>query len=67
MKEALYSFHPRVFEHPYTPYYDAYKGHLFRIVRYSPEADDHVLLECVSYPQVKVDGYVDIDDILFVE
>lgn len=63
---VLYQFHPRVFAHPYTPFYDAYKGQAFRIVRYHPDDGEHVWLECVTDPSVKVDGYVDIDDILLV-
>lgn len=63
----IYRFRDHVFKKPFTPYYDAYKGHLFTIDQKTPHPQDpngHVWLECVSSPSVKVDGFIDIGDIL---
>jgi hypothetical protein len=60
-----YEFKKHVYAPPYTPYYDAYKGHVFVIDHYHPDKDatDHVWLICVDDPKVKVLGYVEIGDL----
>lgn len=55
------TFHPKVFKHPYTPYYDAYQGHTFEVVALHP--GDHVELKCVS-GTVVVGGCVHDDELV---
>jgi len=44
----------------YLPYYDAYKGHTFKIFDIDGE---HIGLRCVDDQTVKVAGYVHDDEI----
>ena len=55
-------FRSKVFEPPYTPYYDAYRGRKFRVVAMHYE-DTHVELECIDDPNLKVAGYVHPDEL----
>lgn len=57
-------FHPKVFEGPYVPYYDAYKGHKFIIVDF--HYGDHIELKCLTDETVKVAGYVHDDELIRV-
>ena len=56
-----YKFKPHVYLAPYAPYYDAYKGHTFKIDHYMEEDTmrKHVWLT----GPVPVNGYVDLDDL----
>jgi len=56
-------FAKKVFEPPYTPYYDAYKDQVFEIVAYHHNYT-HVELVCVSDPTIEVDGYVHPNEII---
>lgn len=61
MTPTIYKFKQKVFKTPYTPYYDHYKGHKF-VIKEMHEGD-HVYLECISDSNVKVNGYVHLDEI----
>jgi hypothetical protein len=54
-----------MFKKPYAPYYDAYKGHTFVVDHEHPDrmAKGHVWLVCVDDASVKVDGYVEMEDL----
>lgn len=52
----IVQFDPKVFEHPYAPSYDAYKGHRFQVIAFHPFG--HVEITCVDDPSVRVKGYV---------
>lgn len=54
-------FDCKVFEHPYAPYYDEYKGHRFQIVAFHPMG--HVQIKCVDDPSVQVKGHVHDDEL----
>jgi len=56
-------FNPKVYKSPYTPYYDAYKNHQFRIVAFHP--GHHVELECID-GDIVVEGYVHDDELVLV-
>lgn len=58
---TTYKFKPHVYSAPYAPYYDAYKGHTFKIDHYMEEDTmrKHVWLT----GPVHVNGYVDLDDL----
>ena len=64
-----YRFKGKVFEAPYAPHYESYRGHLFVIDHYHNEAypeeekNDHVWLKCVDEPNLKVNGYVELSDL----
>ncbi len=53
-------FKSHVYEAPFSPYYDAYKGHKFKVV--ALHHGDHVELQCLT-GDVKVDGYVHKEDL----
>lgn len=55
-------FRSKVFSPPYSPYYDAYKGHKFKVVRLHYD-DSHIELKCISDPNVIVAGYVHPDEL----
>jgi hypothetical protein len=59
-------FHDRVYDMPFKPYYDAYKGHMFTIDHEHHEDDtgEHVWVTCVTQPSLKVNGYVDRMDLV---
>jgi hypothetical protein len=58
----IYRFKNKVYEKPYAPYYDSYRGHTFTIDHYSKEDEhrQHVWLTCVSDPSIIVAGYVEL-------
>lgn len=58
----MFRFKDFVYERPYTPYYDKYKGHVFAIDHFMPEDEllQHVWLRCVTDETVKVMGYVEL-------
>ena len=54
-------FKSKVFQEPYAPFYDAYKGHTFRIINI--HEGDHCELVCISDTSVIVAGYVHKDEL----
>jgi hypothetical protein len=58
-------FRSYVFEGEYAPYYEAYKGHKFKVDHVMAEDDTgtHVALKCLDDPTVIVDGYVHAFDL----
>lgn len=64
----IFRFRDYVYEPPYAPYYDNYKGHVFRIDHFHPEDENkgHVWLTCVDDPTVNVAGYVHMADLLYI-
>ena len=58
-------FSDKVFHHPYTPYYDAYKGHTFEVVAF--HEGGHVQLKCVSDASVVVKGCPHDDELVAVK
>lgn len=60
---SLYFFKPHVYEKPFAPYYDLYKNHTFVIIGYHPEDKNHVYLKCYDNSSIKVNGYVDLNDL----
>ena len=65
MAKTQYRFHDKVFLEPYTPYYDAYHGHTFVIDHASSEDEtgNHVWLTCISDENIKVGGYIHLDQL----
>jgi hypothetical protein len=57
------AFHNKVFQPPYTPFYDEYANQTFQVVRLHHD-DTHVELVCISDPSIKVKGYVHDDEIV---
>lgn len=57
-----YRFRDFVYEKPYAPYYNSYRGHEFTIDHYSAEDEtqQHVWLTCVTDPSILVRGYVEL-------
>ncbi len=66
MAKTQYHFHDKVFLEPYAPYYDAYRGHTFVIDHASSEDEtgNHVWLTCISDENIKVAGYVHLDQLV---
>lgn len=58
---TLYKFKDKMFEKPYAPYFDAYKGLVFKCLRLG--LDNHIFLVCVDDPFVIVDGAVHLDEL----
>jgi hypothetical protein len=54
-------FRSKVFHPPYVPYYDAYKGHTFQVLKM--HEGDHAELTCISDPSIIVDGNVHADEL----
>ena len=54
-------FIEKVFSPPYTPYYDAYRGHTFEILEIGE--GEHVHLKCVS-GNVMVQGWPHFDELV---
>jgi hypothetical protein len=54
-------FKSKVFQEPYAPFYDAYKGHTFRIINI--HEGDHCELVCISDTSVIVAGNVHKDEL----
>jgi hypothetical protein len=68
---TLVVFSPKVFNplRPWYPYYENYKGQVFKVVGYLEDKEegtvyDHIFLECVSDPTVTVDGCVHDYDVI---
>lgn len=63
-------FLEHVYSPPYTPYYDAYKGHQFRVEKFMVDEGklirDHVWVVCLTDPSVIVKGYVHTYDMRLV-
>jgi len=59
---TTFKFKDFVYEKPYAPYYDRYRGHEFAIDHYlkEDEMQQHVWLTCVSDPSIVVAGYVEL-------
>jgi hypothetical protein len=55
-------FDPKVYAAPYAPHYNRYRNHAFKIVAFHEY--DHIELECISDPTVKVNGYVHEDELI---
>lgn len=55
-------FDSKVFESPYTPYYDDYKGHQFEVINI--HEGNHVELKCIDNPDVIVKGCVHDDELI---
>ena len=63
-----YVFHERVYDEPFMPYYDEYKGHTFEVDHLHPEdPEGHVFMRCVSDPSIKVKGAVHWEDLVEIE
>lgn len=60
-----YTFKKFVYEAPYFPHYEEYRDHEFIIdhPHPDPEASDHVWLICVTNRNVRVKGYVELDQL----
>lgn len=62
-------FHPKVFDEPYTPYYNEYKGHQFEVIGIHTDPDflwtEHYELRCIT-GDVKVKGHVHMSDIVLI-
>ena len=67
-EESVYRFHEKVYQEPFAPYYDNYKGHEFVIDHFHPEdpRGEHVMMACVDDHSVKVNGYVHLADMELV-
>lgn len=68
---TLVIFSPKVFNplRPWYPYYENYKGHAFKVIGYLEDEEEgtvynHLLLECVSDPNVIVSGCVHDDELI---
>lgn len=55
-------FKSKVYEAPYAPYYDEYKGHKFVVVA-THHDDSHFELRCVDDQSIVVKGYVHDDEL----
>lgn len=53
-------FRSHVYSPPWSPYFDAYKGHKFKVV--GIHEGDHIELQCVT-GDVKVSGHVHKQDL----
>lgn len=69
---GIYRLASHVYKPPYTPYYDDYKDHFFKIdhshsSKYPEEHDnewsDSYWLICLDDSSVKVKGYIDYEDL----
>jgi hypothetical protein len=61
---GLLEFKSHVYEPPYSPWYDNYKGHVFCVHHPHPEdPDGHVFLACIDDTSVKLLGAVHWDDL----
>lgn len=63
-EEPVYRFQEKVYQKPFAPFYDAYKGHIFVVDQVHPEdpTGDHVSLACLDDQSVKVNGFVHLSD-----
>ena len=55
-------FKNKVYHTPYSPFYDDYRGHTFKVVKFHYEKT-HVELKCIDAPKIKVNGYVHPDEV----
>lgn len=68
-----YMFHDRLYEKPYAPYYDAYKGQVFVIDHVHPDETllnhqcAHVWVKCITDETIKVSGYVHVCDLVEIK
>jgi len=55
-------FDDMVFRSPYYPYYEKYKGHVFKIDHFMEEDEEqqHVWLKCITNDDIVMDGYVEL-------
>jgi hypothetical protein len=66
-------FKPYVYEAPFAPYYDDYKGHTFEVVEIHNDEEDedienfHVTLRCISDPRIIVKGNVHVEDLVVLD
>ena len=62
----IVKFNPKVYDERYTPYYDDYSGHVFKIINLHIDDDyqtiTHYELICLS-GDVTVNGYVHESDL----
>lgn len=56
------TFHEKVFQGAWYPYYEDYKGHTFEVV--AIHYGDHIELKCTSDPKVIVKGAVHDDELI---
>lgn len=68
-KDERWMFEDVMFQKPFAPYYDKYKGEIFVIDHFMPEDEcgDHVWVFCVSNSSIKIDRYVHFDDLKKVQ
>ena len=64
----MFVFKGVVYEPPYAPHYDKYKGHTFKIDHFHDEDESlqHVWLECITDYDLKVSGYVELSQLELV-
>ena len=62
-------FLDKVYKPPFKPFYDKYKDHEFMVKHFHPEDNDkrHVWLECLTDPELKVEGYVHVGDLTILK
>lgn len=69
MSKQHYRLGGDVFE-KYSPHYESYRGHIFVIDHYhsymypEEECNDHVWLRCVDMPELKMGGYIEIQNLV---
>lgn len=63
-----YKFRDFVYEEPYFPFYERYRGHEFVIDHYNAEDEEqqHVWLKCVSDTSITVNGYVELYQLVLI-
>lgn len=57
----VYKFKNKVFSEPYAPYFDAYRDHVFQIIKSMNDGSGHVLLNCVDTPALKIEEFIEKD------
>lgn len=60
---TIVEFREKVFQEPFKPHYDAYRGHVFQIN--TIHAGGHVELICVDDKSIVVQGHVHEDEIKY--
>ena len=58
---SIVKFKDKVYAYPYSPHYDLYLGQTFQIVAF--HEGNHIELQCLSSPSIKVAGYVHEDEL----
>lgn len=60
-------FKAHVYDPPFFPFYEEYRGHKFKVVRFGNEElhedPDSLVLECITDPSVIVKGNVHKEDV----